>query len=786
MSTRSWKTWLGLALAAVAIAAGVGGIVGLGQAQEPDNVWQLVAGRPAGVPARAALVGDFAIVRLNRPALEGRLSLAPADRDLATAAPTVLSLPAADGSFGRFRVADSPILAPELAAAFPEFRTYTGQGIDDPTATTRVGWTELGFHAIVVSASGTTYIDPYATGNVELYAVTNKGNVQRPVLPFICELPNRSGEAQRSYNEFPIAHGSALRSYRMVLAATAEYTAAAGGTKPAALSRIVASINRVNGIYERELAVRFQLSTGYGGDPTGLIFTDPITDPYTNNNGSAMLAQNQAFLDVVVGSANYDFGHVFSTGGGGIASLGSVCDGDVKARGVTGLSNPVGDGFDVDYVAHEIGHQFGGSHTFNSISSSCNGNRSAAHAAEVGSGSTIQAYAGICPPENLQPHSDDYFTVESLNEMTAFITSGGGGSCGSPVATGNTIPTVTAGGSYFIPISTPFALSATGSDANGDTLTYNWEQLTVNGLATNSVLLASTDSGSNPLFRSYLATTSPVRTFPRLTYILNNANVPPPTYACSSGTCLTGETLPTTNRTITFQVTARDNRAGGGAIATASTVVTSTPVAGPFSVTSPNSGTTIAGGAPTTVTWNEANTSSPPVNAASVRILLSTDGGNTFPTVLAASTPNDGSQSVTMANVASTQARIRVEAVGNIFFDVSNANFTITLSPVFSFTDDPLSSGVMPIKVIHLTELRSAVNAQRARFGLAAVAWTDPTLVAGVTVVRAIHVLELRTALNAAYVAAGRSAPSYSRAISAGTIIATVDIAELRAAILAL
>src|SRR5688572_24486791 len=312
MSTRSWKTWLCLALGVVAIAAGVGEIVGLGQAgQEPDNVWQLVAGRPAGVPVRAALVGDFAIVRLNRPALEGRLNLAPPDRDLAAATPVVLSLPAADGSFGRFRVADSPILAPELAASFPEFRTYTGQGIDDPTATTRFGWTELGFHAIVVSASGTTYIDPYATGNVELYTVANKGNVQRPALPFICEVPGGDGPAQRPNDEFPIAHGASLRTYRLVLAATAEYTAAAGGTKPAALSRMVASINRVNGIYERELAVRFQLATGHAGDPTGLIFTDGGSDPYNNESGSTMLGQNQTVIDSFVGSANYDFGHVF-------------------------------------------------------------------------------------------------------------------------------------------------------------------------------------------------------------------------------------------------------------------------------------------------------------------------------------------------------------------------------------------------------------------------------------------------------------------------------------------
>jgi hypothetical protein len=763
-----------------------GEMVGLGQAgQEPGDVWAVVAERPAGLPARATFVGQFTIVRLNKAALDGRIVAAPLDRDLATSAPVILSLPMADGSFSRFRVADSPILAPALAAAFPEFRTYTGQGIDDPTATTRFGWTAAGFHAIVVAASGTTYIDPYAAGNVELYTVANKGNVQRPALPFICEVPGAAGGAQRPLNEFPITNGTSLRTYRLAMAATVEYTAAAGGTKPAALSRIVASVNRVNGIYERELAVRFTLATGTPGDPTALIYTgDPLADPYTNSSGSTMLGQNQTNIDMVVGSANYDFGHVFSTGGGGIASVGSICSTANKARGVTGLSNPVGDGFDVDYVAHEMGHQFAGNHTFNSVSSNCSGNRSATNASEVGSGSTIQAYAGICPPEDLQPHSDDYFTVQSLNQMTAFITSQGGSTCGVVTATGNTVPSVTAGGSYTIPVSTPFTLTASGSDANGDALTYDWEQHSLNGSSTNSVVSASTDSGTNPIVRSYLPTTSPSRTFPKLAYILNNGNVPPSTYACSSGTCLTGEILPATNRTITFHVTARDNRAGGGAIATASTLVTSTTAAGPFSVTSPNTGLTVAGGMPATITWNVANTAAAPVNAANVRILLSTDGGSTFPTVLVASTPNDGSESVTMTNVASTQARIRVEAVGNIFFDVSNANFTITVSPLFSFTDDPLSSGITPIRVVHLTELRNAVNTQRSRFGLPAAVWTDPSLVAGVTPARAVHILELRTALNAAYAAAGRTAPTYSRTLTAGaTVISAIDVAELRAAI---
>jgi hypothetical protein len=749
-----------------------------------DNVWQTVAQRPSARQPRIAVTGPSALLRLNKPALDLLLARAPAESDLSSANAVVFSMPMADGSFARFRVADSPILAPELAAAFPELRTYIGQGIDDPTATTRFGWTAAGFHAIVLSGSGTLYIDPYATGDIEYYVAVNKPDVQRPDDPFVCRLPGDDGNrgVDPGINALPISQGATLRTYRLALAATGEYTIAAGGTKEAALSRMVATINRVNGIYERELAVRFNLLTGPVADPTALIYTSPA-DPYSNDDGDAMLAENQANIDAVVGSANYNFGHVFSTGGGGVATLGSVCSAGTKARGVTGSPSPTGDGFDVDYVAHEMGHQFNGRHTFNSQSFSCGfGNRSAATAYEVGSGSTIQAYAGICDPENLQPNSDDYFTVESLSEMTAFITTGIGSTCDNPSATGNTIPTVSAGSSFTIPISTPFTLTASGSDSDGDTLTYDWEQYNL-GTASTSVATASTDDGSRPIMRSYLPTTSPSRTFPKLTYVLNDANTPPQTYSCAIGTCLTGEILPTTSRTMTFHVTARDNRAGGGAIATASTTVTSSATAGPFLVTAPNTAVTVAGFSSLNVTWNVANTTAAPVSAANVTISLSTDGGMTFPTVLLASTPNDGSQSVSVPNTATSQARIKVQGAGNVFFDVSNANFTITASaaPPLVFEDDPLVTGVTAVKAVHINELRAAIDALRARYNLGAVVWTDSPIVVGTTPVQAVHVTEMRTALSAAYVAAGQPAPTFSPAVTAmTTVIGMAEIADLR------
>jgi hypothetical protein len=645
-----------------------------GSARSADGVWQPATDQ--AVPAsqrRADIDGPYAVVQLDRSALEALLVRAPNETDPnRNAQPVVVvTLPLPDGRFSRFRVEESPILAPDLAAAFPEIRTYRGAGLDDPTATARFDITPDGFHGMVIAAGGTVYIDPYRPGDLVNHVSFDKANLRRTGAPF-GDLVDGATDLPRVYNELPITNGTILRTYRLALAATAQYTAAAGGTKAAALSRMTTTMNRVNGIYERELAVRMTVATGTGANPTALIY-DAEPDPYTNDDGFAMLTENQTNVTAVVGTANFDIGHVFSTGGGGVATLNSPCNASTKARGVTGLPNPVGDAFDVDYVAHEMGHQFGGNHTFNSISGSCGGgNRSAAHAFEVGSGSTIMAYAGICAPENTQLNSNDVFTFESLNEITAFITSGGGSICPVSTATGNTLPVVAGpGASFTIPVSTPFALTATANDANGDALTYIWEEHDL-GNATSGGTHA--DDGSRPLFRSFVATSSPTRTFPGLAYILNNANVPPNSYSCGGSTCMTGELLPAVARVMNFQVTVRDNRAGGGGIATAQTTVTVGP-SGPFAVTAPNTGLTWTGTSTQTVTWTVNGTDA---IAANVSILLSTDGGLTFPTVLQAATPNDGSQTVTVPNTPTTTARIKVQASGNIFFDISNVNFTIT------------------------------------------------------------------------------------------------------------
>jgi hypothetical protein len=577
-----------------------------------------------------------------------------------------IPLPMPDGTFQNFSFWESPAMEPELQAKFPDIRTYTGQGIDNPYATLKFDLTPLGFHAQILSPNGRVFIDPHNKGDIHHY-ISYYTRDFKATEEFECQLFfHDQDNYEPGYSSFDLySFGEQLRTYRLANAATGEYTIFHGGTVAAGLSAVTTSVNRVNGVYEREVAVRMVLVA----NNNLIIYTDPNTDPYTNNNGSTMLGQNQTNLDNVIGNANYDIGHVFSTGGGGVAYLGVVCVTNWKARGVTGRSSPVGDPFDIDYVAHEMGHQFGANHTFNGNAGSCNGNSNASTAYEPGSGSTIMAYAGICSPQNLQNNSDPYFHNISFVEIAAYITSGSGNSCPVTTNTGNFPPVVSSmTGGFTIPISTPFALTGSATDANGDTLTYCWEEFDL-GPAGHP----NSPSGNAPIFRSFTPVTSPTRTFPKLSDLLNNTQT-------------MGEILPSYTRTLTFRLTARDNRAGGSGVDWKPIAFNVTSNAGPFLVTSPNTNVSWQGNTQQTVTWNVASTNVSPVSCSNVKILLSTNGGNSFNTVLAESTPNDGSQVVTIPNLPTTQARVKVEAVGNIFFDISNVNFTIINNP---FAADP-------------------------------------------------------------------------------------------------
>jgi hypothetical protein len=324
-----------------------------------------------------------------------------------------------------------------------------------------------------------------------------------------------------------------------------------------------------------------------------------------------------------------------------------------------------------------MGHQWGGNHTFNGSTGSCaGGNRAAAAAYEPGSGITIMAYAGICGTQDLALNSIDTFHVKSLEEIVAYSQTGNGNTCAVSASTGNTPPTVSVvGGTTFnIPKQTPFALTASATDPNGDTLTFDWQQYDL-GAATTAVPNNDADGIARPILRPFLPSSSPTRNFPSLTYILNNRNLPPSTISCPPRTnCLLGEQLPNITRNMNFQVVVRDNRAGGGGINTATAALSVDGNSGPFVVTSPSTKVSWAGGSTQLIGWSVANTSAAPISAANVRISLSTDGGQTFPTILSNSTPNDGVEAVTLPATLSSNIRIKVEPVGNVFFDISDVN----------------------------------------------------------------------------------------------------------------
>ena len=650
------------------------------------DLWQEISDAQAAGRLPAALKSTakreivpqaYRTLTLNKTSMAQLLASAPAespDRSPDDGVDVILPLP--QGGYGRFSVLESSIMEPALAAQFPEIKTYLVQGLDDPTATGRIDTSPRGFRAMVIGAEGTFYIDPYWSNIDDVsicYAKKDFSNEDK-LKEWSCGVVGSgatTAKAARSEKNAARPTGATLRIYRAAIAATGEYTAFHDGTVPLAMAAITTTLNRVNTVYERDFCLRMVLV----GNNDLIVYTNAGTDPYTNGNTGAMITQNQTNLDSVIGNANYDIGHVFGTDSGGLAGLGVVCVTGQKARGVTGSSAPVGDPFDIDYVAHEMGHQFNAEHTFNA---SGNGNINPSTAFEPGSGSTIMSYAGIIAGQNLQALANDYFHTGSYTEIDTFITTGSGRFAFQTNATGNSPPVIGALSNYTIPARTPFALTASATDASADTLTYCWEEYDL-GAAQNPVTANPRDNGASPIFRSYTGTTNPTRLFPSLTYILNNTNVPPTTYTSNGvSTWATGEAIPTTSRTMTYRVSVRDNRSGGGGQNWASTQVTTVSNAGPFRLSSQNTATTLTPGTPFNVTWDVAGTTNAPISAANVKISLSTNGGTNFPVVLAESVPNNGSASVTVpAGTAATAARLKVEAVGNIFFDINDANLTV-------------------------------------------------------------------------------------------------------------
>lgn len=573
-----------------------------------------------------------------------------------------VSVPLPNGEFAVFRLTESKVMSPKLAAKFPDIVTYTGYQVGGTANKSeflnnrgRFDISENGFNGVFNNGNQLVYIDPIAVGQTETYLSYYKQDVNTPIFNDTITrlgLANKGLAPSAQKAELDNAD-QAVTTYRLAVAATAEYTQFHGGTVQSGLAALVTMVNRLNQVFLTELAIQFELVD----NNDLLIFTDAATDPYDNNDNDG--AVNTTQINNRIGVENYDIGHVVTTGAGGLAVLGALCQDTFKAYGVTGLNSPVGDAFWVDYVSHEIGHQLGAEHTFNGTSGSCGGSRASSAAYEPGGGNTIMAYAGICGSQNIANAGIDQFHSHSLDEMNGVMAAR---SCGTVAAATNRIPAVDAGSNYTIPAQTPFTLNGTASDLDGDTLSYEWQQFDL-GIASNSRSDDNTDFGDGPLFRVFPRTDSTSRTFPQLTDIL-------------SGNLTYGETYPTTNRELNFRFIARDNEGGVNYDEMQVTVVDTGEA---FALSSPIGGETWQT-REQQVSWNLANTHIGPISCSQVDISLSTDGGNSFPTMLAEATSNDGEETVMLPNESVAQARIKVACRDNVFFAISPNNFSVDIN----------------------------------------------------------------------------------------------------------
>ena len=591
---------------------------------------------------------SYRTLELNITRIQNQLRQAPNENSTAQVrSESIVAFPLPNGKTESFRLVEYELLHPDLAARYPEIKTYRGVSITNPSNHIRVSWTAFGLEAFMIREQGIVAISPLYRVNQRYYQSYYKKEL--PGDPdWVCHFVGSEGAMKKEGGivtaEANLGPCGNLRTFRTAMAATGEYSAlvSPNTTKAEVLAEITNLMNAMNAVYEKDLAVRLQLIA----NNDDIIYLNSGTDPFTSTDLGVLIDQNQVNTDNVIGENFYDIGHLLYDTGGGLAGP-TPCVSGQKAGGVSGTGNPVGPAFYIDLVAHEIGHQFGANHTQNN-----NCNRNNATAMEPGSASTIMGYAGICNP-NVQNNSDPYFHNVSLAEMQSLIANFA--TCAGLTANGNTSPTVSAGGDFTIPISTPFMLTATGTGVN----TYCWEQFD-NEVSTQPPV--STAMGG-PNFRSLNPVASPSRNFPSLANLL-------------AGTT-TWEVLPSVSRTMEFKVTARDNVMTGGCTADDMMTVTFDANFGPFTVTSPNTAVTWTPAATETVTWNVANTNNAPVSCANVDIMLSTDGGLTFPITLATNVTNDGSHDIVVPNNPTATARVRVKCSTSIFFDISDVNFTI-------------------------------------------------------------------------------------------------------------
>jgi subtilisin-like proprotein convertase family protein len=587
-----------------------------------------------------------------------------------------ISIPNSSGNLEQFIVKESSNFTPELQAKFPDIRSYSGTGITDPTASINFSISPSGIQTMILRGdSGSEFIEPYGNEKT-LYVLLTSKNRNRGTLPLTCKTVDviLNKELLKKTSQLKV-NNAVFKTMRLALSCTGEYTAYFGGTVAGAMAGMNATMTRVNGVFNKDLAVKLEIIT----DNNLVMYTNAVTDPYSdyhiedpNDNiidGSegAWNLELQRTLSTVLGSAKYDIGHLFANSGGGgdAGCIGCVCvdptTGDSYGKGSAYTSpadaKPEGNSFDIDYVAHEMGHQLGANHIFSYVV------EGTGVSMELGSGSSVMGYAGITDYD-VQSQSDDYFGYASILQIQDNLATK---SCPVSTPLSNQTPTINAGLDYIIPISTAFVLKGTGSDPNGNTLTYCWEQNdSANSDQSGSNSLAYAAKPNGPLFRSFLPSSSPVRYMPALNKVLIGQLT------------TTWESVSSINRTLNFTLTARDNATLGlGQTNTDAMKVTVNTNAGPFEVTSQNiADRSWVPGAAQTITWSVNNTNTL-AGSTNVNIKLSTDGGLTFPITLIANTPNDGSEVVTAPTTPAKNCRILIEPTGNIYYAVNSTPFSI-------------------------------------------------------------------------------------------------------------
>lgn len=601
-----------------------------------------------------------------------------------------LKFPDSNGQLKDYLIQERSNLHPDLQARYSTIRSYVGYNVQNPTE--RINFSispQFGLYGIINSADGDILIDTY-TSDKSSYIIYNKSKISTESVHFNCDV-----EAQDVHNsglgidnlDFSSVPGlnqgrttvsdNKLVTFRTAITTTTEYSNyiinranVSQGTdaekKAAILAAVNISLTRINGVLRNDAGVHLQLIP----NTDQLFFL--TTDTFTVESASQMLNENISVTNRIIGAANYDLGHLFfkvnSAGdSNGLAATPSVCNDSRKAGGVTGTVAPIGDPFDIDFTAHEMGHQFGAMHTQNN---ECN--RSEGSSVEPGSGSTIMAYTGICDP-NVQANSDSYYHQNSINQINTTLNSV---TCGTKTETTNVPPVITlTKTSYNIPHSTAFVLEMSATDANADNLTYSWEQIN-SEVGQNMPPLSANTQG--PMFRSFQPSQSPVRFFPRMEKILNNQHTftSNPYYGLYSRN--NWEVLPNNPRLLTFAATVRDNNLDVGLTSSRILTVRTRP-AGPFKVTSQTTNEIWNAGEEATITWDVAGTTANSINTSDVKIVLSLDGGQTWNYTIVESTPNNGSYTFTVPQGLGqvSTARLMIKPINNIYLAVNSKNFTI-------------------------------------------------------------------------------------------------------------